>query len=156
MLSGKRGTFWSPALPAKSKHLLNKWFDPRGHFMRMEKNVKNSSAIMTPTNCNADCSCQFDFTAIQSCLTLFSLLFVETSITTFLGCETIEINLIAMLNSSSSPVELSTALILIISNHPPPTPTHPRDSSNEALPDYLGWWNLVWKRYSTKLGQLAT
>ena len=45
----------------------------------------------------------------------------------------------AKLSSSSSPVELSTALILIISTHPP-TNTHPHppgDSSNEALLDYL-------------------
>ena len=41
---------------------------------------------------------------------------------------------IAKLSSSSSPVELSTALILIIST---PTHPHPRDSSNEALLDYL-------------------
>ena len=66
---------------------------------------------------------------------------------------------IAKLSSSSvqsSPVELSTALILIISTHPPPpTHPHPRDSSNEAVSDYLWGWNLVWKSYSTKLGQLA-
>ena len=61
---------------------------------------------------------------------------------------------IAKLSSSSSPVELSTALILIVSTHPhPPTPT--RDSSNEALSDNLGGWNLVWQHYSTKLGQLT-
>ena len=66
--------------------------------------------------------------------------------------------------SSQSPVqlELSTALILIISTptptHPPtPTnpPTHPRDSSNETLLDFLGRWNMVWKIYSSKLGKLG-
>ena len=60
------------------------------------------------------------------------------------------LTLFAKLSSSSSPVELSTALILIISTH-----THPRDSSNEALLDYLERWNLVWKLYSTKLGKLT-
>ena len=35
----------------------------------------------------------------------------------------------------------------------PPTPT--RDSRNETLLDYLGSWNLVYKLYSTKLGQLS-
>ena len=46
--------------------------------------------------------------------------------------------LVAKLSSSSSSslVELSTALILIISTHP--TPTHPRDSSNDTLLDFLG------------------
>ena len=51
-------------------------------------------------------------------------------------CEISGFIFIAKLSSSSSPVELSTALILIIS-----APTHPhppRDCSNEALPDYLG------------------
>ena len=57
-------------------------------------------------------------------------------------------------SSSSSPVELSTALILIISTHPHP-PTHPRDSSNETLLGYLGRWNLVWKLYSTKVSKLG-
>ena len=33
---------------------------------------------------------------------------------------------------------------------------HPRDSSNKVLLDYLGKWNLVWKLYSTKLGQIKT
>ena len=61
---------------------------------------------------------------------------------------------IAKLSSISSPVELSTALILIISTHTHP-PTHPRDSSNEALLDYLERWNLLWKLYSTKIGKLA-
>ena len=62
----------------------------------------------------------------------------------------------AKLSSSSvqqSLVERSTSLILIIS-----TPTHPnsnRDSSNDVLPDDPWGWNLVWKHYSTKLGQLA-
>ena len=54
----------------------------------------------------------------------------------------------AKLSSSSTPVEPSTALILFIS-------THPWDSSNEALLDYIERWNLVWKLYSTKLGKLA-
>ena len=58
--------------------------------------------------------------------------------------------LVAKLSSSSSLVELSTALILIISTHP-----HPQDSSNEALLDYLERWNLVWKLNSTKIGKLA-
>ena len=37
--------------------------------------------------------------------------------------------------------------------HPPP-PTH-EESSFEPLLDYLESLNLVWKPYSTKLGQLA-
>ena len=49
-------------------------------------------------------------------------------------------NSFAKLSSSSSPAELSAVLILIIS-----TPTL----------DYLERRYLVWKLYSTKLGQLA-
>ena len=56
----------------------------------------------------------------------------------------------AKLSSSSSLVELSTVLIMIIS-----TPTHPQDSGNETLLDYLGSWILVWKLYLTKIVKLA-
>ena len=46
-------------------------------------------------------------------------------------------------------------LVLILVWHPP-TPPHPiRASIFEPFLDYIRGWNLIWKLYSTKQGQLA-
>ena len=60
--------------------------------------------------------------------------------------------------ASSVPVQLGTEISLNISVTPTPPhpPTHPtRASIFEPFLDYLGSWNLVWKLYWTKPGQLA-
>ena len=48
-----------------------------------------------------------------------------------------------------SPIWTETCIIITV------RPTPPRASIFEPLLDYIGSWNLVWKLYSTQLGQLG-
>ena len=69
--------------------------------------------------------------------------------------------LIAKLSSvkfTTSQIELRLALLSLYSHPAHPTlPTHPtRASIFEPLLDHLRCWNLVWRLYLTKQGQIAT
>ena len=101
------------------------------------------------------CLC-YVYVMLMLCLCYVYIMFISCSCFVYfmfmLCCQ-------AQFKSSSSSVQLRTETGLIITVTPPhPThpPTHPtRTSIFEPLLDHLGGWNLVWKLYSTKLGQLA-
>ena len=65
-------------------------------------------------------------------------------------------NNFAKLSSSPVPVKSNLNWDLHYNHCETTHPTHPpRASIFEPLLDYIGSWNLVWKLYSTQLGQLG-